>query len=119
MDCMTRDIEDRLAMFIGDPGAFELHRIALNMDQIRKFNPPPNPAKFTDSRCSNYVAQYGRSSWELDALEPTVIARLVRDNVENVILDKKRFAARIKEQERGRKTLGKISKNWKKIESSL
>ena len=53
---MTRDIEDRLRLFMEEelPIDFNevvtVHRIALNYDQIRQYNPPPNPAKTTDSR---------------------------------------------------------------------
>ena len=43
----------------------ELHRIALTMDQIRQYNPPPNPAKITDSRSTSYINEYGDESWEL------------------------------------------------------
>lgn len=77
---MSRDIEDRLALFAG-PGRVEVRRLALNMDQVKRFNPPPNPAKETDSRCSGYKSQFGDESWELDALEPKFLAELIRDAV--------------------------------------
>jgi len=54
---------------------------ALNMDQVREFNPPPNPAKFTDSRYWNYVIEHGGESWELDALDPPTLAGLIEDRV--------------------------------------
>lgn len=57
---------------------FEFRRIALNIDQIRRFNPPPNPAKTTDARFARYVENTGLDqSWELDALEPSVMNDLV------------------------------------------
>ena len=46
---MTRDIFDRLQTFMG--GA-EVKRLALNWDQVEMYNPPPNPAKLTDSRAN-------------------------------------------------------------------
>lgn len=73
---MTRDIQDRLFMF---GCRLELQRLALNMDQVREYDPPPNPAKETDSRFAGYIREYGDESWELDALEPQVLAQLVRD----------------------------------------
>jgi hypothetical protein len=79
---MTRDNQDRLDLFVGHPGLVTVERLALNMDQIDEFNPPPNPAKMTDSRFANYVNQYGNESWELDALEPRVMTDLIRENVE-------------------------------------
>lgn len=65
--------------------ALEVRRIALNMDQIRQYNPPPNPAKLTDSRGLSYVAEYGEQSWELDALEPAVMAGLIDDEVAGLV----------------------------------
>jgi len=79
---MTRDNNDRLAMFAGYRGKPTVERIALNMDQVERYNPPPNPAKQTDSRFGGYIAEYGDQSWELDALEPRVIDQLIRENVE-------------------------------------
>ena len=80
---MTRDNDDRVWMFtewLDD--VVSVDRIALNMDQVQEYSPPPNPAKFKDSRFRAYVAEYGRSSWELDALEPTVIVGLIREHVD-------------------------------------
>jgi hypothetical protein len=59
----------------------EVVRVALNWDQIKVLKPPENPAKETDSRYGDYVSQYGRSSWELDAVEPRRLAQLVTDTV--------------------------------------
>lgn len=75
---MTRDIQERLEMFGAD---VYVKRVALTMEQIEQFNPPPNPAKITDSRCDKYIAMYGYESWELDALEPKVITDLIRSEV--------------------------------------
>lgn len=76
---MTRDVKERLEQFSGYPVA--VHRIALNMDQVRTYDPPENPAKLTDSRAEGYIREFGHSSWELDALEPSLLASLVNDAV--------------------------------------
>jgi hypothetical protein len=79
---MTRDIEDRMGLFLYGEGAFNnVEREALNMDQIRQYNPPENPAKTTDSRYKKYRFEHGVSSWELDALEPAVLSKLVEDAI--------------------------------------
>jgi len=75
---MTRDIKGRLELFMG---GLDLRRLALNMDQVKKHKPPPNPAKTTDSRFIGYVQMYGPDSWELDALEPAMICELIREAV--------------------------------------
>lgn len=73
---MTRDIEDRLTL-LSNGTPFILKRIALNMDQVEEFDPPPNPTKLSDSRAEGYVEKFGTSSWELDALQPEFIDKLI------------------------------------------
>jgi hypothetical protein len=79
---MSRDNEERMSVFTAD---VELHRIALNMDQVRKYNPPPNPAKMTDSRVGGYIDKFGEKSWELDALTPQTIRELVENQIKDLI----------------------------------
>lgn len=76
---MTRDNRDRLSLFAGAP--VMVQRLALNMAQVRQYNPPPNPAKITDSRAAAYMAEHGDESWELDALSPAVISDLIEQAV--------------------------------------
>lgn len=78
---MSRDIKERLAGF---GGHLTFKRLALNMKQVEEYEPPPNPAKLTDSRCQGYMARFGDESWELDALEPQVLAELVREAILDV-----------------------------------
>lgn len=75
---MIRDIEDRLLEF---GLSVDVVPIALTMEQVREFNPPPNPAKFEDPRAEWYVAEYGKTSWELDALPPKELIRLCEDAI--------------------------------------
>lgn len=82
---MTRDIKDRLALFTYDSIDIQTVRLALNIDQVEKLQPPENPAKETDSRYQVYVEQFGESSWELDAVEPATLASLVEDAVRDLI----------------------------------
>lgn len=76
---MTRDLTDRIELFTRRP--VELVRLALNMPQIEELSPPPNPAKVTDSRFQSYADKYGEESWELDALPPTYLEKLVEDQI--------------------------------------
>lgn len=78
---MSRDIEERLSMFLYG-NEFEFKRIALTMEQIEELNPPPNPAKFTDSRYREYVHTHSTEScWELDALNPNYMTDLIERNI--------------------------------------
>ena len=87
---MTRDNHDRLAMFARM--GVEVRRLALNMDQVEEYSPPPNPTKITDSRSPAYIEEYGDSSWELDALEPRMIDQLIRDAVADLTDEPERQA---------------------------
>jgi len=84
---MTRDIQERLEMFGAD---VEVKRVALTMEQIETFNPPPNPTKVTDARSNGYIERFGYECWELDALEPKVITTLIENEV-TALLDQEIF----------------------------
>jgi hypothetical protein len=105
---MTRDNRDRLNDIFGVD--VEVIRLALNMDQVDQYNPPPNPAKVTDSRAANYIAQYGRTSWELDALEPAVLDALIDRNI-RALLDIEAWNDRIGERDEKRENLRYISQH--------
>jgi hypothetical protein len=104
---MTRDIIDRLQMFVGSD--IEVNRLALNMSQIEKFNPPPNPAKVTDSRSTAYIAEFGNSSWELDALDPNTIAGVIRNAIQ-AVRDDKKWEAAVKLEKKGRAQISGVAK---------
>jgi hypothetical protein len=113
---MSRDITDRLELFTD--GQLKLERLALNMDQVKKYKPPPNPAKVTDSRATGYIAEFGRQSWELDALEPKVLEELVRLAIGGIV-DKKMMAKATREQAQHRKTLEVIAERFEDVKEFL
>lgn len=120
---MTRDIKDRLNLFLepeknGYHWRVEVKRIALNWNQINEYNPPPNPAKNTDSRFTAYEREYGDESWELDALEPTVINDLIENEIDR-IRDGDLWDAAVKEEETHRKQLRKAAVYWNEVASFL
>lgn len=83
---MIRDISDRSIEFFGedaDDYDFKVIPIALTREQIRQYNPPPNPAKMADPRAKDYVKKHGKTSWEVDALRPEVLNSVLT----NAILD--------------------------------
>ena len=109
---MTRDIQDRLNLFA--PNCITVHRLALNADQIAKYNPPPNPAKITDSRAISYIGIYGPESWELDALEPRVIRDLIMMNVLD-IRDDEIWQASVDAEDQHRNILKNVARDWRDI----
>jgi hypothetical protein len=79
---MVRDIDSRMGIF---GSSVQIRRIALNMNQIKKFNPPPNPAKITDPRAKDYIERFGNTSWELDALSPKNLNTLLDKEIQNLM----------------------------------
>lgn len=111
---MTRDIASRFDLFMGETWV-DVIRVALNMDQVKRYNPPPNPAKLTDSRASAYIHKYGKKSWELDAIEPAELSLLVEDAIKSLIdMDDWRKMEKYREEERA--ILTSISDNFAKVE---
>lgn len=106
---MVRDIRDRLTLF-GAPDV-EVEKVALTMDQVKKYNLPPNPAKSSDSRADAYVAEHGNKSWELEALrrhqirqmgDAAVDALVDHDLLAPVLKAEKVIAARTKKSKKGK-----------------
>lgn len=134
---MTRDIEERLLHFLAShaywgeiPGTpafddgndavdwvaerFQVNRLALNMAQVEEHDPPPNPAKITDSRAGRYIAQHGTESWELDALPPDVLGGLIEDDI-LALRDEVAWEDASERQDDHRATLRKVSNNWEAV----
>jgi len=103
---MTRDNYTRLSLFAGVP--ITVIRLALNMDQVEEINPPENPAKVSDPRAAAYIEEYGDSSWELDALDPRYIHRLIGNAV-----------ARFRDQERWNKRLAQEAEGLNELDTII
>lgn len=123
---MTRDIIDRFNIFLErdceergiDFYGFEVDRLALNMDQINRYNPPPNPTKLSDSRATGYIAEFGYECWELDALSPAVISDLIEDAVMQYV-DEDKWEEIVKEEQEGQALLKKTSSHWNQVVEHL
>ena len=109
---MTRDIKERLRLLSGI--YIDVRRLALNMDEVEEFNPPPNPAKLTDSRSQDYITNYGEDSWELDALEPSVIVQLIEEEIESLREDGP-WLNKQREETSFKRELKKVSTKWKDV----
>ena len=108
---MTRDLEERFELF-GWNGEFTLKRMALNLDQIEELKPPPNPAKTTDARFVKYRQRFGDKSWELDALPPTVLSEMARNEILTHV-DARAWDKWASGVEKARKKMLKLVEQWK------
>lgn len=77
---MIRDIEDRLNEF-GVGRFIDVIPVALTMEQIKEYTPPPYFAKIKDPRAKEYIEQYGDVAWEVDALTPQVLKKVLEDAI--------------------------------------
>ena len=112
---MTRDIQDRLTMF---GVSADVRRIALNMDQVEQYQPPPNPAKLSDSRSTDYIERFGDESWELDALDPGDLTALIEAEIIEH-RDPGLWAAATVAMDTDRFLLGRVSERWEDVTAWL
>ncbi len=101
---MVRDIKERLEEFGVSP---EVRHVGLTQKQIKVYKPPPNPAKVTDPRAKQYMYKFGNTSWEVDALKPEVLHRLIKDNVEQLI-DMDLFNEQLEKEQDDKKELKEL-----------
>lgn len=117
-----RSIWEAIQEHIGHTGppmsSLEMRRVALNMNQVRQYDPPPNPAKLTDSRAVGYIAEHGNESWELDALSPPVLDSLIRDNVMSE-RSEDTWAEEVEREREHRRKLAVVSERWDGLTSGL
>lgn len=111
---MVRDVRERIHEFLtmGDDPVepdFEIVQLALKMEQIQAYNPPPNPAKITDPRARWYISKYGKTSWELDALRPDVLIKIAEDGILKH-LDVDKYNAWIEKEDEQKKALEEFGK---------
>ena len=106
---MTRDTIDRLRMFTNN--SVTVRRIALNMSQVEEHSPPPNFAKLSDSRAEAYIEEFGYNSWELDALEPSMIESLIREHVERE-RDQDLWDEAVEEEDEVKERLTAVADEW-------
>lgn len=69
------------------------------------------PAKLTDSRAKGYIREFGLSSWELDAVEPRELARLV----ESIVIehrDEEAWDAAVEQEEERKAHLAALADEW-------
>lgn len=88
------------------------------MPQIRRYNPPPNPAKDTDSRFKDYRRKHGENCWELDALNPQVIDELITDKIREY-RDDDLWTQAVDEEDTHRRLISDCASRWLDVEKFL
>lgn len=106
---MSRDNFERVSLYAG--ADIEFVRLALNMDQIEEYNPPPQPVKEGDSRKDKYREEHGDEVWEMDALEPQVIIDLISGAIAER-KDEERWRESDEREELEKQKIRDIADNW-------
>lgn len=113
-DPSGKDIERDLGRRLRRYGLkdFTVKRVALTLDQIQEYSLPPMPAKRSDPRFAKFVADTGGAdAVELDALEPPVLQRLIKEAIEaeiDLVAWEERKEETDEEKERLRERLAKV-----------
>jgi hypothetical protein len=117
---MTRDLQARLNTFTGNSrrGRVEVHRLALNYEQVELYRPPNNPTKVSDSRTTDYRAAHGESCWELDALNPTILRDLIQSAVESY-RDDALWDEAVRAEDAHKRSLARVAGNWQDVVARL
>ena len=110
---MSRDNKKRLEMVCGFE--LEVNRVALNINQVRELNLPPQWAKVTDKRFAAYCEQFGEESWELDALRPKYIQKLIGETIDGLIVDRELWQQTLAEEAELRKPLKALHSRWEDV----
>ncbi len=106
---MVRSLRDRLGFFGCHP---EIVKCALTMEDVDRYQLPPDFTKKTDSRRAKFVGRFGDIAVELDALPAQVLEDRIRDEVEvRIDLDALEAIRGVEREERGRlvRALGEVS----------
>lgn len=90
----------------------EVTKIALTMEQVEEYDPPPNPAKLSDSRAEKYIERHGDSSWEVDALPPVELGKIIREALDRLV-DKHLMATVIAQEEIDKKAIKEMARKYK------
>ncbi len=110
---MVRDIRQRLSDFGVEDQEVSVVQVALTTAQVKQYKPPPNPTKFSDPRASDYIRQFGKTCWEVDALPPKVLVALLKQTIENLI-EKEKFNTLLRKEETDKTKLLKLAESINK-----
>jgi len=90
----------------------ELKRIALTYEQTQNYNLPSSPLKKADPRAKKYRKLYKDKVWEIDALEPRTLLKILEDEIKTYIRWKM-WDAVIEENEEAKRETKRLSEKMK------
>jgi len=87
-------------------------RLAITMEQIKRFRPPSRPVNIKDSRAKEYIEKYGDRCWEVEAIRPRTLLKLIEKGLrENVPPE---FLVEAEARERAAKVVRRITERLRR-----
>ena len=94
---LAEDIASKLVSFSADVPV-SVRRIALDGEQVRRWNLPTHPLKKSDNRAARFRREHGHEACELEAIPPRVLRQLVSDTIGAHVPRERIIAAKRDEQ---------------------
>lgn len=88
------------------------HRIALTLEQINRLKPPSRPVNLKDTRAKDYIEKYGSRCWEIEAIRPRTLYRLIEAGFREVIPTE--FLEEAAERERAARVVRRLTEKIRK-----
>src|SRR5439155_228870 len=93
---------------------FEVRRVAIFADDIKKFNLPPQRVKSEDPRADSFRKAHGRQCVELDALQPVEMRAAAAWNITRKFVDRLVASPRTRRRARSEPSKpGTVGWNWR------
>ena len=119
---IVRDIEDRTQHYVGiswlakageEAKAIRIKKVALTEEQVKEYNLLRNPlaSKKRDPRSKRYRKEHGEAAYELDALDPLELRRLIEKAIVDEILDKEAFFRALEREKEERRRAKQLAEN--------
>lgn len=111
---LTEDIKTRMEMYVRpyedhhEETSIEVERIGLNYAQAAKYKLPANVANESDNRFVPYKEVYGEECWELDAMEPMAIEKMIVKEIEKTVTNKAQMKRMRAKEKKERKKLSEM-----------
>jgi len=93
--------------------AIRFVRLAITMEQIKRLRPPSRPVNLKDSRAKDYIEKYGRRCWEVEAIRPRTLYRLIKKGLEENVPPK--FLAEAEARERAGRLARPVTERLRKL----
>jgi len=93
--------------------AITFHRLAITIEQIKRFKPPSRPVNLKDSRAKEYIEKYGDRCWEVESIRPRTLYKLIEKGLrENV---PKEFLVEAEARERAARLARPVTERLRKM----